>query len=346
MSKRQYNKAFINRDNLVTMLTHMLTLQDRENFKNPRLNENIWKLSNLLHELQVDTKGRYISEFENIEGGKNKQFPDLKERYIHISHNDPSSLKHEIKEILLAGTDTVEVDISNTVVYLFAKYISHDVDMLKEYERGDFYSLFPTTVKSRDEQKKLTQIWLQGWYDNTTQYNKRFPITGEFLKQTALQKDGLYKRNSGLFRDKEVELLNAIMDDVQLLFHLHDGFYIQKRNVNKVINSIKKHYGEEVRYKIHDFNKDAFSNEDICKIVDNIKWKSKDTTPIPETTRGEFTFYVDRFKGPIYRYKDTKEEVGAYITQQRFCESLYDIVRNDKLQGVKTAPVYIMQYGL
>ena len=346
MSKRQYSKAFVNRDNLVTMLTHMLTLQDRENFKNPRLNENIWKLSNLLYELQIDTKGRYVSEFVNIEGGKNKQFPDLKERYIHVSHNDPCSLKHEIKEILLASTDTVEVDISNTVVYLFAKYISCDDLMLKEYERGDFYSIFPNNILSRDEQKKLVQIWLQGCYDERIQYNKRFPITGEFLKKTALQKDGLYKRNSGLFRDKEVELLNAITNDVQVLFHLHDGFYVQKRNVNKVIGSIKKHYGEEVRYKIHDFNKDALSNEDICKIVDGIKWKSKDTTPIPEIAKSEFTFYVDRFKGLIYRYKDTKEEVGAYITQQRFCKSLYDIVSNNKLQGIRTAPVYVMQYGL
>ena len=344
MSKRQYSKAFINRDNLVMMLTHMLELQDEHKFENPRLNENIWKLSNLLHELQIDTKGRYVSEFANIEGGKNKQFPDLKERYIHISYNDPCSLKHEIKEILLAGTDTVEVDISNTVVYLFAKYISKDDLMLKEYERGDFYSIFPN--KERDDQKKLVQIWLQGYYDEKIPYNERFPITGEFLKKTALQKDGLYKRNSGLFRDKEVELLNAIMDDVQVLFHLHDGVYAQKRNVNKVINSIKKHYGEEVRYKIHDFNKDTLLKEDIYKIVDNIKWKSKDTTPIPEIAKGEFTFYIDRFKGLIYRYKDTKEEVGAYITQRRFCESLYDIVKNNKLQGIQTAPVYVMQYGL
>lgn len=344
MSKRQYNKAFINRDNLVTALTHMLTLQNEHNFENPRLNENIWKLSHLLYDLQIDTKGRYVSEFANIDGGKNKQFPELRERYIHISHNDPSSLKHEIKELLLAGTDTVEVDISNTVVYIFAKYISHDELMLKEYRSGDFYSLIP--VLKRDEQKKRVQIWLQGWYDESTPYNKRFPITGQFLKQTALQKDGLYKRNSGLFRDKEVELLDAIMSDVQVLFHLHDGFYVQKRNVNKVIDSIKTHYGEEVRYKTHDFNKDAFSKEDICEIIDSIKWKSKDTTPIPEIAKSEFTFYVDRFKGLIYRYKDTKEEVGAYITQQHFCKSLYDIVSNNKLQGVQTAPVYVMQYGL
>ena len=346
MSKRQYNKAFINRDNLVTMLTHMLVLQNEHKFENPRLNENIWKLSNLLHELQIDTKGRYVSEFANIEGGKNKQFPDLKERYIHISHNDPCSLKHEIKEILLAGTDTVEVDISNTVVYLFAKYISHDELMLKEYERGDFYSIFPNNILSRDDQKKLVQIWLQGCYNESIQYNKKFPVTSEFLKKTALQKDDLYKRNSGLFRDKEVKLLDEIMGDVQVLFHLHDGVYAQKRNVNKVINSIKKHYGEEVRYKIHDFNKDVLQKEDICKIVDNIKWESKNTTPIPEIAKSEFTFYVDRFKGLINKYKDTKEEVGAYITQQRFCESLYDIVKNNKLQGIQTAPVYIMQYGL
>ena len=344
MSKRLYSKAFINRDNLVTMLTYMLLLQSKYNFENPRLNENIWKLSHLLHDLEIDNKGRYISEFENVEGGKNKLFPDLNERYIHVSHNDPCSLKHEIKELLLAGTDTVEIDISNTVVYLFAQYISHDKAMLKEYERGDFYSLIST--KTRDEQKKLVQIWLQGWYNKSIPYNKKFPVTGQFLKQTALQKDDAYKRNSGLFRDKEVELLNAIMNDVQLLFHLHDGFYVQKRNVNKVTESIKRHYGKEVRYKEHDFNKDNFSDEDIYKIIDSIEWKSKENTPIVEVAKSEFIFYVDKFRGLIYRYKDTKEEVGAYITQQYFCKSLCDIVKNNKFQGIQTSPVYIMQYRL
>lgn len=344
MSKRLYSKSFINRNNLATMLTYMLSLQSKYNFENPRLNENIWKLSHLLHDLEIDNKGRYISEFENIEGGKNKQFPDLNERYIHVAHNDPCSLKHEIKELLLAGTDTVEVDVSNTVVYLFAKYISQDNAMLNVYKSGDFYSIIPN--KSRDEQKKLVQIWLQGCYNKNIQYNELFPVTGQFLKQTALQKDGLYKRNSGLFRDKEVELLNAIMDDVQLLFHLHDGFYVQKRNVKKVIESVKRHYGDDVRYKVHDFNRDKFSDKDIYTIIDNIEWKSKENTPIVEIAKSEFTFYVDRFRGLVYRYKDTKEEVGAYITQQHFCKSLYDIVNNNKLQGIQTSPVYIMQYGL
>ena len=67
----------------------------------------------------------------------------------------------------------------------------------------------------------------------------------------------------------------------------------------------------------------SFIYEEICKIIDSIKWKSKDTTPIPEAVKGEFTFYVDRFKGLIYRYKDTKEEVVSIIAH-RIVQHLVD----------------------
>lgn len=160
----------------------------------------------------------------------NTNYHDLLERYIHINCMDPCSTlyKREIRHMLLSGTNIAELDISATVVYLFAKFISKDAMMLNIYKNGDFYSLIPD--KTRDEQKKLVQIWLQGWYNESIAYNKLFQVTGEFLKTNALKKNDIYKRNSGLFRDKEVRLLNDMLEsDLPIVNHLHDGYYLNNR---------------------------------------------------------------------------------------------------------------------
>lgn len=335
--KRQYNKAFINRDNLIITLKYLLKLQSKYKFENPRLNENVYNLHHLLSNLECDTKGRWCSTFTDHHGGMNKTYNDLRERYIHINYCDPCSLKHEIKEILLAGTDTVEVDISSTVVYIYSKFITHDDALLKAYKDGDFYSILFDL--SREQQKKLTQIWLQGVYNETIQYNTLFTATNDFLKTNATKDN--YKRNSGLFRDKEVKLLDDIIKDASVLFHLHDGFYIQKRNKKKLCDSIKKYYGDEVKYKTHDYSKDNLTESQIKSIIDDIEWKSKDITPKVEVIHSYDIQFNPRAKYD-YIYTDTKQEVSAYVLQKLYNIKLNNIVNNNIMNGIETKSIYVI----
>lgn len=340
MAKRQYNKGFINKDNLIIALKYMLDLQSQYQFNNPRLNENIYNLHHMLSELNCDNRGHYFTCFDSINGKQNKLFPDLRERYIHISYNDPCSLKHEIKELILAGTNTVEVDISNTAVYLFAKFISHDDDLLNYYKHNDFYKLLPN--KTRDEQKKLTQIWLQGIYNKAIPYNSLFPITGEYLKQTAIADNELYKRNSGLFRDQEVKLLDEIIADMSVLFHLHDGFYTTERNKKKLCASVEKHYGDGIKYKVHDFSNVCLTENEIKNIINNVEWKSDGITPQVENIKSNNLLFNAKAKYN-YIYADTHEDASAYVVQRLYAISLNNIVQSSIMAGIATNPVYIIK---
>lgn len=264
----------INKHNLDVMVDELKTLARESDFCNTRINKTLLCLYLMRQHLNKLKNDKYTTRC-TLRGVKNNvRYNDLLERYIHVNCMDPCSAiyKREIRHMLLAGTNIAELDISATVVYLFAKFISKDDAMLNIYKNGDFYSLIPN--KTRDEQKKLVQIWLQGWYNESIVYNKLFPITGEYLKNTALKKDEAYKRNSGLFRDKEVRLLNEILESgLPIVNHLHDGYYLNSRNKKKCGELISKVWGEDVKYKVHDFAKDYYSDDDIKSTIKNIDWK-------------------------------------------------------------------------
>lgn len=274
----------INKHNLDVMIDELKSLASECEFYNTRINKTLLSLHLMRKHLHALKNNRYATCCTLAGVKHNAHYPDLLERYIHTNCMDPCSAayKREIRHLLLAGTNIAELDITATVVYLFAKYISEDEAMLNIYEKGDFYSIFKD--KSRDEQKKLVQIWLQGYYIPDMKYNKIFPVTGEFLKNSALKKDDLYKRNSGLFRDKEVKLLDAILEsNLPIINHLHDGYYLNNRHKSKCGELIKKVWGESVKYKVHDFAKDNYSDEDIKNIIRNIDWK-EDTEDIVDFT--------------------------------------------------------------
>lgn len=343
--RRKYNKSYINRDYLLTTLKYLLELQNKYNHNNPRLNETIYHLHHMLFELTTDSKGNDYTTFDDKDGGHNKTYNSLRERYIHISYKDPCTLKREIRSIVLSATDTVEVDITATAVYIYAKYITKDDDLLRCYKESDFYSVLNNI--SRDEQKKLAQIWLQGQYNNNIEYNHLFPITAKYLKQTSDE----YKKNSGLFRDKEVRLLDDIRKDVQLLFHLHDGFYTVKRNKQKLISSIKKHYGENIKYKIKDYSEIKYTEQDIKDIINNIVWKYNKMTPQQDNHFHDNQIQLNSVEyNPESKYKyvyvnhltGEKEELNAYNVQRLYSIQLKNIVDNNLLLGIMTNPMYII----
>lgn len=330
----------VNKHNLDAMIAELKTLAYEFNFCNTRINKTLLSLYLMRKHLNKLKNERYTTQC-TLKGVKhNTNYPDLLERYIHVNCMDPCSAiyKREIRHMLLAGTNIAELDISATVVYLFAKYISKDDAMLNIYKNGDFYSLIPD--KTRDEQKKLVQIWLQGWYNESIAYNKLFPTTSEYLKNTASKKDDIYKRNSGLFRDKEVRLLNDMLESgLPIVNHLHDGYYLNSRHKKKCGELISKVWGDDVKYKTHDFSKEHYSDDDIKNTIRNIDWKEDindivDFTDIPnfimqhkkETMYfdpyGSLTGYLLDDKGDVvYNDDNTPVEVEkSYVTQKKCIE--------------------------
>ena len=330
----------VNKHNLDVMIDELKILACEFDFCNTRINKTLLSLYLMRKHLNKLKNDRYTTRC-TLRGVKhNANFPDLLERYIHVNCMDPCSTlyKREIRHMLLSGTNIAELDISATVVYLFAKFISRDDAMLNIYKNGDFYSLI--TNKTRDEQKKLVQIWLQGWYNESIPYNKLFPVTGEFLKNNALKKDDIYKRNSGLFRDKEVRLLNDMLESgLPIINHLHDGYYLNNRHKKKCSELISKMWGEDVKYKVHDFSKEYYSVDDIKSTIRNIDWKEDiddivDFTNIPNfiMQHKKETMYFDPYgsligfllddKGDVvYNDDNTTVEVKkSYVTQKKCIE--------------------------
>lgn len=243
-------KSNVNFDNAREILKYLI--ENNSNFTNNVINESIVKLDWLLT-FPDGVKDTYLSAPKC-----NKTYPDLLERYIHISAFDPCAYVREIRNLLFAGTNTVELDVTAEAVYIYAKYISKDVDLLDAYTKADIYTILPSHI-GRDEQKVLMNKWLQGGYNSRLPYNELFPITASYLKKTATWDDGAYKRNSGLFRDMETRNLMTICKSVKgkITNHLHDGVYTTERGLKDVEKAYKEIYGNALKYKVHHYKNDA-----------------------------------------------------------------------------------------
>ncbi len=272
----------ININNLDMIISELKELAKQTKFLNSDINKTLLCLYYMRKHLDITGK-KAITRCTLQPVKRNKNFPELTERYVHCSSYDPcnSAYKRAIRHLLLEGTNMAEMDISATVVYIFAKFISKDSQLLEYYHDNDFYSLLPS--KSRDEQKKLAQIWLQGWYDESLVYNALFPITGDYLKRTAIKDGRQYARNSGLFRDIEIHCLDKILSakGLHLINHLHDGYYVGCRNISKCATIIKDIWGEDVRFKVKDYSKIAQkSQSEIHDIIFGIDWDDDDDSSI------------------------------------------------------------------
>ena len=282
----------------------------------------------------------------------NKSYPDLIERYIHMDAYDPVSYKREVREILMAGTPTYEIDFKAEAVYIYAKYITHDDLLLDTYINKDVYSIIPG--KSRDEQKKLVQIWLQGSYDGSMIYNEMFPVTADYLKSTSDD----YKRNSGLFRDIETHNLIEIMKlcKSRCINHLHDAIYVNGKGLKTAQDAIRKVYGNDIRYEITPMQSIELSGTDIHNILNTIDWNQSaikhQDNPYKSIITYEHSRIVERFRDCCYlnRNKDNlmpfayiperlyyrfgitdkiidainKPEVNAAICSYMICNNLYE----------------------
>lgn len=242
-------KSNVNFDNARETLKFLI--ENNNNFTNNVINESIVKLDWLLR-FPDAPKDTYLSAPKC-----NKTYSDLLERYVHISAFDPCAYVREIRNLLFAGTNTVELDVTAEAVYIYAKYISKDIDLLQAYENGDIYKILQGY--ERDEQKVLMNKWLQGGYNSKLPYNELFPITANYLKKTATWDDGAYKRNSGLFRDIETRNLMAICKSVKgkITNHLHDGVYTTERGLKDVEKAYKEIYGNALKYKVHHYKNDV-----------------------------------------------------------------------------------------
>lgn len=235
-------------------------IENNNNFTNNVINESIVKLDWLL-KFPDGPKDTYLAAPK-----PNKTYSDLLERYVHISAFDPCGYMREIRDLLFAGTNTVELDVTAEAVYIYAKYISKDVDLLDAYMKTDIYTILPEHM-SRDKQKVLMNKWLQGGYNAELPYNKIFPITAKYLKETANWKDGAYKRNSGLFRDIETRNLMTICKSVKgkITNHLHDGVYTTERGLKDVEKAYKGIYGDALKYKVHHYKNDVCDLTELTK---------------------------------------------------------------------------------
>lgn len=242
-------KSNVNFDNAKKVLRFLS--ENNNNFTNNVINESIVKLDWLL-KFPDGPKDTYLSAPKS-----NKTYSDLLERYVHISAFDPCAYVREIRNLLFAGTNTVELDVTAEAVYIYAKYISKDVELLEAYMKGDIYTILGPETK-RDEQKVLMNKWLQGGYNSKLPYNELFPITANYLKETATWDDGAYKRNSGLFRDIETRNLMSICKSVKgkITNHLHDGVYTTERGFKDVEKAYKEIYGNALKYKVHYYKND------------------------------------------------------------------------------------------
>jgi hypothetical protein len=340
MSKRRYNKAEINKSNLEFMLSTLLITGAENNFKYNAINEAIYNLHYLYNAISPTNKNIFVSQFNNAHSknnGMNAMFPELRERYTHEDYRDPCAYKREIRKALLYNTNTIELDITATAVYIYAKFITNDNEMLEVYKQHDFYSIIPN--KTRDEQKTLTQKWLQGYYNDGMIYNTIFPITGNYLKRTALIKDGLYKKNSGLFRDKEVRLLDDIMQKVQVNFHLHDGIYITKSTKKKAENAIIDTYGDNVKYKVIDYSNLNPTNEELYDILQSMDWHLDDVIETRSITKTPVKLKGIYNNGVITHKYDNDMDVRPEIEHYLYCVSLYN--KYKERQTIKLSPTII-----
>lgn len=267
----------VNEYNLNTILDILKRKVLEANFLNADLNKTFLCLYYMNKRL-TRTDKKVITRCILPPVKKNKRFPELFERYVHSSVYDPlnSAYTRPIRHLLLEGTQNAEIDITATVVYIFAKMITKDDELLRCYVERDFYSILPT--KTRDEQKKMTQFWLQGWFDQNIVYNQLFPITQNYLQRTAIKDDCLYARNSGVFRDFEVKALDKMLSGgVHIINHLHDGYYVHPRNIKKISNLVIEVWGNEVKFKVTDYSKvDQKSYSEIDDIISSIEWASND----------------------------------------------------------------------
>ena len=287
--------------------------QHNERFKYNYLNHTIYKLWDLINEPQARA---WLEP-----PAPNKTYPDLLERYIHISEQDPCSYKREIRDILLSDTPTVELDVHAESVYIFAKYISHDDLLLDTYiKHDDFYSIIPG--KSRDEQKMLVQVWLQGPYNESIIYNAMFPVTAQYLKETSNN----YKRNSGLFRDIETVKLIEILKSCgkKALGHLHDGIYVSPRGIKAGSDAIYAQYDNGIRFKVKRYKDKKYikSESDIINDISSIDWKhaqnehKNDYNKCALTSFDEYQF--NKYKDECYAtriYTQTKAVIGSKMEQ-------------------------------
>lgn len=279
----------VNETNLNTILEVLRQNVVDANFLNADMNKTFLCLHYMQQRLSR-TEKKSITKCTLAPVKKNKRFPELTERFVHSSVFDPcnSAYTRPIRHLLLEGTPVAEVDITATVVYIFAKMITKDDDLLRCYVDRDFYSLLPS--KTRDEQKKLTQVWLQGWFDQGIVYNELFPITRDFLQKTALKENGMYARNSGLFRDFEVKALDKMLSGgTHIINHLHDGYYVHPRNIKKCVKLVQGVWGDEVKYKVKDYSKiEQKSYSEINDIISAIEWESNEEQGIDLSSPPKF----------------------------------------------------------
>lgn len=258
-------KSNVNLDNAKAALEFFKT--NNMDFTNNKLNQTIVYLDALLR-CPDGTKSTTLNAPK-----RNKEFNELIERYVHISVYDPCSYVHEVRELLLAGTNTTELDVTAEAVYIFAKYISKDDELLDAYISNDVYTLLHGI--SRDKQKVEMNKWIQGYYIDGMQYNTLFPKTAEYLKRTAIKKDHYYARNSGLFRDIETRNLIEICKKCgrKITNHLHDAVYTTSKHFNDVADIYREVYGDGIKFKRHDYKNLQY---DVSDYLSKREWSVKD----------------------------------------------------------------------
>lgn len=268
---------------------------NNKSFTNNKLNQTMIALYTLLQN-PSNTKSTTLKAPKN-----NEEFNDLIERYVHTSPYDPCSYIHEVRDLLLAGTNTVELDITAEAVYIFAKYISKDDELLDAYIFGDIYTILHKIP--REKQKTMMNTWIQGYYIDDLPYNKLFPKTAEYLKRTAIKSNHIYARNSGLFRDIETNKLIAICKkcDRKITNHLHDAVYTTEKHFDEVAKCYHEEYGNGLRFKRKDYK---YLTCNVSEYLSGRNWSSNDT--LSKDQMEEACSYRDKlviWKEPNGKYK-------------------------------------------
>lgn len=305
-------KSAINFDNAKEMLRELC--ENNLDFRINILNNSICYLDWLVN-YPTAAKGIILQTTPN------KTYSNLTERYIHMSPFDPCSYIREIRNGLFAGTNTVELDVTAEAVYIYASYISKDVDLLQAYINGDVYRILPD--KTRDEQKALMNKWLQGGYREDLPYNKIFPITAQYLKEHANWKNGEYKYNSGLFRDIETKNLKIICEKAgsKITNHLHDAVYTTKAGLKAVSEYYTEVYGKALKYKIHEY-------KDSAPDLSTYKWKESDS--LSDAQMNQFKQLTDRFNVHQKRPMLFDEcEVDSSVQQAILAHRIARILKGD-----------------
>lgn len=309
------NNLKLNLDNARECLKWCVT-HNRE-FQDTYLNETIVKLKTLI-EYPDGMKCRLHPPKPN------KDYSDLLERYVHLSSFDPCSYRHVIRDLLLAGTKTVELDITAESVYIYAKYITKDSDLLCTYMDNDIYTIIPDMTRA--EQKVLMQKWLAGGYNPKIPYNEMFPISAAYLKQTGNWTDGSYKRNSGLFRDIETRNLITICElcGKKILGHLHDAVYTTVRGFDDAAKAFKQIYGSAIKFKRLDY---ATLSDNVYDRMESIDWGTGSLLPAEQFDRMQQlkdsvsimrTGHAGCFTG-FYLGEELPDEIVKAIAAYRIC---------------------------